>query len=1024
MRRVLLLLTVLLLAVPAAPAFAASSGRPITLSQNGYRVVIHPDGFRYEIRAADGRLLAPAHTESGLRVRRAGAAEPADAVSTRLVSQGATAVLAVGLEDGSTVTVRIRAARPGTAQFSLTPLDGPATVDFRTGPVAPAYGLGDAGAQADDPGTGTPCGGKVEPRATAELTGIVRDDLTNEGSCKRFLTTFTIFPKQGLGQVLLTERQKRVALTATENRLGAGGVDRVDGLYYFVGDPKEIYADYRDVRHRAGYRDVEPRPDLFEVGWEAYGALAWNTYQSSVQETLGRFVDEDYPLRWAVVGSGFWPGPRGNPVEGTTNSFGMWDDTAEPGRDDGLPNPRYPDVAGLKAFLADHDIMLLLGSRNNFKAMPEDGGNYNATYDGPATKEALDRGYYLTDPDGTPALVTRAQFPGGASYVLDASNEDAVEWYVRQNAKWGADGVKEDTMLYVPKLYLDGNWNRLNEALAESGQLVIVRNTAYSVPGDTMRINDTIFGHGEDYNTDPDRIPVNLLNFAASGAGNVYPDIVGGTPKVEPTDESYRRYYIRNAMFNALTPSMAFGRGPWTLEYAPYEQAARKAADFHSALHPYIYDAVLDGYDTGYPSAMTPLPIAYPRDANTYGLAARDGHRYEWLLGESLLATPVMGRDFDTAQTRDVYLPAGTWIDYETGARFTGPATLDDYPLGEARVPAFAGGKGVLVTRAGAEIHPVTHGRSVYEWTDGRRDSTIVNANTGWDTRTLVLTDTTARRTVRFTVDSVTGALEFPFTAGHDYLLTGGGRATHTLPVEQAAPGQVGGVAHTVADGVTTLSWQAVADARGYVVTRDDAESCGPVVVASTTGATSVALGVDGYGGVFRVAAHNAVGRGPESASHEIPVDAEEPGPVVVTNEQTTGPCGGPPPYAETGPWASGSLKGFDGSGTRYSSTSGATATWQAQVPSGRYEVAVWFPANTGSTTAAHYTVADDEAVLDQRAGGGQWQTLGTWDFGGTAAVTLTVSGGGYHRADAVRFTRVAAAAAPVLTRTSAAQRN
>lgn len=366
-----------------------------------------------------------------------------------------------------------------------------------------------------------------------------------------------------------------------------------------------------------------------------------------------------------------------------------------------------------------------------------------------------------------------------------------------------------------------------------------------------------------------------------------------------------------------------------------------------------------------------------------------------------------MGRDFDTAQTRDVYLPAGTWIDYETGARFTGPATLDDYPLGTDRIPAFVGGKGVLVTRAGAQIFPVTHGRSTYEWTDGRRTSTVVNANTGWDTRSLVLTDTTAHRRVTFTVDGVTGALSFPFTAGHDYVLTGGGDATHTMPVEQAAPGQVDGVTHAVADGVTTLSWQAVPGARGYVVTGDDATSCGEVVVASTTGATSVALGTEGYGGTFRVTAHNVAGQGPESAPHEIPVEAGEPGPVVVTNEQTTVPCdGGPPPYAETGPWGASSLKGFDGSGTRYSSTGGATATWQADVPSGRYEVAVWFPANSGSTTAARYTVGGGEVVVDQRAGGGQWHVLGEWDFDGTAAVTLTVSGGGYHRADAVRFTR------------------
>lgn len=112
-------------------------------------------------------------------------------------------------------------------------------------------------------------------------------------------------------------------------------------------------------------------------------------------------------------------------------------------------------------------------------------------------------------------------------------------------------------------------------------------------------------------------------------------------------------------------------------------------------------------------------------------------------------------------------------------------------------------------------------------------------------------------------------------------------------------------------------------------------------------------------------------------------------------------------PYAETGTWSVSALKGFDGTGTRYSSADGATATWQAAVPSGRYAVEVWAPADTRNTSAARYTVAGEEVVVDQLTGGGQWQPLGEWDFTDTAAVTLTVaSGTGLHRTDAVRFTR------------------
>ncbi|GAB3451772.1 GDSL-type esterase/lipase family protein [Actinophytocola sediminis] len=133
-----------------------------------------------------------------------------------------------------------------------------------------------------------------------------------------------------------------------------------------------------------------------------------------------------------------------------------------------------------------------------------------------------------------------------------------------------------------------------------------------------------------------------------------------------------------------------------------------------------------------------------------------------------------------------------------------------------------------------------------------------------------------------------------------------------------------------------------------------------------------------------------------------MPAAAEapaRPSTVVVTNEQT------PVSYTETGTWKASALTGFDGSGTRYSDTAGATATWHASVPRGRYEVAVWYPTNPASTEAAHYTVDGDEVVIDQRTGGGGWRVLGDWALAGDASVTLTSAGTGNHRADAVRFT-------------------
>ena len=170
----------------------------------------------------------------------------------------------------------------------------------------------------------------------------------------------------------------------------------------------------------------------------------------------------------------------------------------------------------------------------------------------------------------------------------------------------------------------DDQWNPLLEGWSDSGYALIVRNAVYAVPGDILRINDTIMGTGQVFHEDPHRMPVNLLNFAASGYGNVYPDIIGGTPRVDATNPTYRRYFARNAMFSAVTPSMSFGRGPWELDHPGYEVAARTAADWHDAHHPYIYSAVLDGFAPGTVTYVpldatdaVPLTYAYVNHLNT-----------------------------------------------------------------------------------------------------------------------------------------------------------------------------------------------------------------------------------------------------------------------------------------------------------------------------------------------------------------------------------------------------------------------
>ena len=545
----------------------------IEIHHENYSIMIEKEGFKYSFQRPNGLVIAKEHPVSGVRISEFGGSEFFDAQSTSLESYNQEQVhMIVTISNGEQADVKIDLFQ-NYSRFSIIPRnqhDSSYIIDARTASLNPVFGLGDYGSHSNEfNDVDGPCGTHVEARNSSNLIGFVRNEIINQGSCRRFVSNFTIFSAHNFAQVLFHDGKKRVGFTETENRIGAADVQQVNTLYYFMGnDLQQIYLDYKNTRINEGYYDVKPRFRMFETGWEAYGALGWDTYQASVMENIETYLNKGFPLRWGVVGSGFWPGDRTTRTEGTTVSFGMWDDTETP-REDNLPNPRYPDPDALKSLFEENDLKLILGLRNHFKdpSTPE----YNEENDGLFPVEALDNDYYLRASDGKLVRSTNNSFPGGPIFFLDSFNDEAMEWFKEGTDLWEVDGFKEDAMIY-DRLYQDRMWNPFNQMLSENGYLIIVRNSAYSVPGDLIRINDTYAGTGEHFHADAHRIPLNLLSNAASGAPNGYPDIVGGTPTSDPTSSQYQKYYVRNVMLAAVSPSMSFGTGPWLLNHPEYEK--------------------------------------------------------------------------------------------------------------------------------------------------------------------------------------------------------------------------------------------------------------------------------------------------------------------------------------------------------------------------------------------------------------------------------------------------------------------
>ena len=103
------------------------------------------------------------------------------------------------------------------------------------------------------------------------------------------------------------------------------------------------------------------------------------------------------------------------------------------------------------------------------------------------------------------------------------------------------------------------------------------------------------------------------------------------------------------------------------------------------------------------------------------------------------------------------------------------------------------------------------------------------------------------------------------------------------------------------------------------------------------------------------------------------------------------------------------------------SDTTNVPFTWSASLPqAGPYQVYARWPADASRTTAAVYEITHelgtDAVTVNQRANGGQWVLLGTYDFDPAVAdaeVTLEGFANGSVAADAIRFVQAGTGAPP-----------
>jgi alpha-glucosidase/alpha-D-xyloside xylohydrolase len=244
------------------------------------------------------------------------------------------------------------------------------------------------------------------------------------------------------------------------------------------------------------------------------------------------------------------------------------------------------------------------------------------------------------------------------------------------------DGLDAPSRLARNRMYWDGSlMYRPNDrvyALHRNGYAGMQRIGAFLWTGDVYSFWETLKTH----------VP-NAINTALSGIPYWGTDIGGFVPTADYTGELHVRWFQFGA-FNTLF--RAHGRTwhlrlPWgwntgelgvsevatytggaqnppesELHNAQVEPILKKYLELRYRLMPYLYTAVRECHDTGMPIVRA-LWLHYPDDKT----AAARGDEYLW--GPDMLVAPVVEKG---ATTRQVYLPAGDWIDFWTEQRVAG----------------------------------------------------------------------------------------------------------------------------------------------------------------------------------------------------------------------------------------------------------------------------------------------------------------------------------------------------------------
>lgn len=258
--------------------------------------------------------------------------------------------------------------------------------------------------------------------------------------------------------------------------------------------------------------------------------------------------------------------------------------------------------------------------------------------------------------------------------VLDFTNPETVKWYqekIGNLLKLGVGAIKVDFGEAAPAngIYHNGRTGfyehnyyplRYNKTVADitrqvNGENIIWARSAWA---GSQRYPLHWGGDAANTNTAMAATLRGGLSFGLSGFSFWSHDIGGFVKK--KSEDIYRRWTPFGMLSSHTRSHGAPPTEPW--EYGEGFLKSFIAADeMRYKLMPYIYAQAKDCTERGLPMVRA-LFVEYPNDPGSWNIDN------EYLFGNDMLVAPLL----EDVSERNVYIPPGIWIDYQTGKSYSG----------------------------------------------------------------------------------------------------------------------------------------------------------------------------------------------------------------------------------------------------------------------------------------------------------------------------------------------------------------